>query len=106
MTNLCLLLFFAGLLAVPEGAISADPCPMPRANRSTMILAQTQGMDRRDDRRDDRQENRGDRRDDRQENRGDRQDDRHDRRDGDDDDQQADSPDGNASQGTGGAGGE
>ena len=43
--------------------------------------AQTPGMERREDRRDDRQERREDRRDDRQDRREDRQDAREDRRD-------------------------
>lgn len=39
-----------------------------------IVLAQTQGMERRQDRRDDRQDNRNDRQDDRQDRRDDRQD--------------------------------
>jgi hypothetical protein len=68
MSTSLLTMVFAGLIAVSVAAVQADSGPQ---------LAQTDGMDRRDDRRDDRQDNRDERQDDRQENRDERQDRRH-----------------------------
>lgn len=77
---------FVGLLSLSAATVQARTGPAPVAERSTVILAQTDGMERRDDRRDDRQENQKDRQDSRQENREERQD----RRDPDGTDQQED----------------
>ena len=60
--------------AAPVGAQSSSV-------EAPLILAATDGMERRDERRDDRQDNRGGRSDDRQDNRGDRRDTRQDCRD-------------------------
>ena len=78
MRSAFLAVVVAGSIVIPAVAVRAD---------SAVRLAQTDGMDRRDDRRDDRSGNRQDRQDARQGNRDERQD----RRRGNDSDQ-ADTP--------------
>lgn len=81
MTKEFLRFALAGLLTLSAAAVRVDVGPEPAQGGSVLILAQTQGMERRDDRRDDRQDNRDERRDGRQENRRERQDDRQENRD-------------------------
>ena len=64
MRSSLLSVVLAGLLVMPLVAVRADP----------LQLAQTDGQNRRNDRRDDRQNNRQDRQDGRQDNRKERQD--------------------------------
>ena len=62
------------LIATSVSLSIMAPVASNTANATPLLVAQTQGMDNRQDRRDDRQDNRDDRQDDRQDNRDDRQD--------------------------------
>lgn len=59
-----------GLGVIALGVQAAPDVAQPSADAAPLILAETEGMDRRQDRRGDRQDDRGDRRDTRQDCRG------------------------------------